>query len=64
MSILVVINKRVALDGVDLSDEKAIGMKIRSPDHEVFGLESLRVRHGFLRFRFKLSCCSCDWCGV
>ena len=44
----------VALDGVDVADEDAIGVEVRAADHKVFGHELRWFRHaGTLRsFRF------------
>jgi len=45
--ILVVINNRVTLNGVNLSDEESIYVKITATDYEGFWRESHRVWHGF-----------------
>jgi hypothetical protein len=45
MSVLVVVDNRVALNAVDLPDEKAVHMKITPPNNEVFGFELFRAWH-------------------
>jgi hypothetical protein len=36
---------RVALNGIDLPDEKAVHVKITTPDHEFLGFELFRAWH-------------------
>jgi hypothetical protein len=43
MPILIVLSNRVALDGVNLPDEKSVHVKITADDDKVFGFESLWV---------------------
>src|SRR5947207_11080045 len=45
MSILVVVNNCVALDGVNLTDKKTVHVKITSADDKVLEFESLWVWH-------------------
>ena len=45
MSILVVVDNRVALNGVDLSDEKVVHVKITPPDNEVLAFELFWAWH-------------------
>ncbi len=40
---MVVVNNRVGLNGVKLSDEKAVHVKRTTSDHEVFWRESFRI---------------------
>jgi hypothetical protein len=42
-----VVNNHVALNGVNLPDEKAIDVQIACPNHEVFESDSLWVCHGW-----------------
>jgi len=45
MAILVVVNDRVALDTVDLPDEKTVDVKITASDNEILGSGFLLCRH-------------------
>jgi len=45
MSVLVEVDNRVALNGVDLPDEKAVHVKITPPDNEVLWFELFRAWH-------------------
>ena len=45
MAILVVVNDRVALDAVDLPDEKTVDVKITASDNEILGSGFLLCRH-------------------
>ena len=47
MPVLIVVNNCVALNGVNLSDEKSVHVKITAADLKVLWFESLRVWHGF-----------------